>query len=489
MEAGGSLALIRFSSEMSTKARGTRRRFVRRLLVNIRDAMRSTGVVFDVDSQWTRIFVRSSGGPNSFEVLQRVPGLSSYSLVVARCAADLDEIVRTGVEHFAPLVKGRSFAVRARRTGTHPFSSNDLMYALGAALNPGARVDLSAPEVEVDLEVRDDEVYFFSGKREGLGGLPLAVEGRAVCLLSGGFDSGVAAWMMLKRGVSLDYVFCNLAGEAYERSVLQVAKILADRWSYGSRPRLHAVDFGPVLDDIRARTKPAYWQLVLKTLMYRAAEGVAAQVGGQVTVTGESIGQVSSQTLANLAAIDGSSTLPIFRPLIAFDKLDIISATRRIGTFDISSKVREYCAIAPGNPATGATLAELEAERAKLDPAVLLGALASRKIINLRSLTTTDLVVDYLFTQAIPRDAVVIDLRDEAEREKWRYPGSIHRPLWELTASPRSVDRDRTYVVYCDHGMQAAHVAEAMQREGIEAYAFRGGTAALRKSVDEGSPL
>src|SRR5690606_33566595 len=141
---------------------------------------------------------------------------------------------------------GRTFAVRARRSGTHPFGSADVMRALGAALNPGATVDLTNPEVEVAVEIRDQEVYFFSGRVAGIGGLPLGLERRALCLLCGGFDSAVAAWMMLKRGVQVDYVLFNLAGGAYERSVLQVAKVLADRWSYGTEPRLHVVDFGPV---------------------------------------------------------------------------------------------------------------------------------------------------------------------------------------------------------------------------------------------------
>src|SRR5690606_12565058 len=171
-------------------------------------------------------------------------------------------------------------------------------------------------------------------------------------------DSAVAAWLMLKRGVQLDYVFCNLAGDAYERSVALVAKVLADDWSYGTRPRLHVIDFGPVLDDLRAKSRPRYWQVVLKRLMYRAGDHVAQEARAQGLVTGEAIGQVSSQTLVNLAAIDRASSLPVFRPLIGFDKMDIVELSRRLGTFELSSKVQEYCAIAPGNPATAASVRE-----------------------------------------------------------------------------------------------------------------------------------
>jgi tRNA uracil 4-sulfurtransferase len=477
------LIMVRLSAELATKARGTRRRFMRRLTENVREAFRSTGVPSHVESQWTRLFVRT-GAPQALEVLGRVPGISSASRVEEKCAASLEEIVRVGVERFADRVRGRSYAVRARRSGSHPFTSQDVQFALGGALNPGARVDLRHPEVEVEVEVRDEWAYLFSGRSPGLGGLPLGVEGRAVCLLSGGFDSAAAAWLMLKRGVELDYVLCNLAGDAFERSVVQVAKVLADHWSYGTQPRLHVVDFGPALDDLRAKASPKYWQLVLKRLMYRAADRIAQQTRANGIVTGESIGQVSSQTLSNLAAIDRSVDLPIFRPLVGFDKMDIIAIARRIGTFEISSKVKEYCAIAPGNPATSATPRETEAEHEKMDPSVLRRAIEARHVLDLRALSAADLVLPYLYTDVVPAEAVVLDLREEEEWDRWHYPGSVNRPGWEITANPTVLDRDRQYVLYCGQGVQAAQVAEVMQRAGIEAYAMRGGIEAIRKIAE-----
>ena len=129
-------------------------------------------------------------------------------------------------------------------------------------------------------------------------------------------SSAVAAWLMLKRGVEMDYVFCNLAGQAYERSVVQVAKVLADRWSYGTRPRLHVVDFGAPLDELRSKARESYWQVVLKRLMYRAANLVARERKAEAIITGEAVGQVSSQTLTNLRAIEPASDLPVFRPLL-----------------------------------------------------------------------------------------------------------------------------------------------------------------------------
>lgn len=482
VEAGGGeqLILVRLSAELTTKARGTRRRFTRKLLENIREALRGSGESFHAESHWTRIHVRTNAR-DAVRRLQRVPGLSSMSVVEGTCSADLEEIVRTGTTIFADRVKGRTYAVRARRAGSHAFSSYDIQRQLGAALNPGATVNLDEPDVEVEVEVRDQVVYFFSGRAQGAGGLPLGVEGRALCLLSGGFDSAVAAWLMLKRGVQLDYLFCNLAGDSYERSVVQVAKVLADDWSYGTRPRLYVVDFGPVLDALRAGSQPKYWQLVLKRLMYRAASRVAAEIGAGAVVTGEALGQVSSQTLANLAAIDDAADRVVFRPLIGFDKSEIVDRARTIGTFDISSRVKEYCAIAPGNPVTHATRDAAAAEEGRVDGGALAAALDARRQIDLRSVNAADLVEAYLFTDEVPRGAVVLDVREDGEGAEWSYPGAVRGGVGELTGRIGGMDADRTYVLYCDAGMQAVVLAEQMQRAGLEAYAFRGGTRALRE--------
>ena len=474
------LILVRLSAELTTKARGTRRRFTRKLLENIREALRETGEPFHAESQWTRIHVRT-GARDAVRRLQRVPGLSSLSVVEATCAADLEEIVRVGRETFGERVKGRTYAVRAKRTGSHPFSSHDVQQQLGAALNPGARVDLDHPEVEVEVEIRDRLAHFFSGRHAGLGGLPLGVESRAVCLLSGGFDSAVAAWLMLKRGVELDYVFCNLAGEAYERSVVQVAKVLADEWSYGTRPRLHVVEFGPVLDALRAGSQPKYWQLVLKRLMYRAAARVAGEVGAGAVVTGEALGQVSSQTLANLAAIDDASDVVVFRPLLGFDKAEIVDRARDIGTFEISSRVKEYCAIAPGNPVTHASRLAAQKEEAGVELDVLRRAVEERRVLDLRGLNTADLAEAYLYTDSIPDHAVVIDVRAPGEGIAWEHPGALRGDYWELARGIGGMDPDRSYVIYCDAGLQAVLLAEQMQRAGLDAFAFRGGTRALRE--------
>ena len=472
--------LLRFAGEFSVKSRRTQGRFRRRLLRNLDDALTEAGGEHDIEDRWSRVFVRSTS-PDAESHLARVFGFASASPIDLTLPADLDEIARRGGARYAETVRGRTFAVRARRSGTHPFRSKDIEIRLGAELDGEGRVDLGAPDVTVGVEVRDEVAHLFCRRIQGAGGLPLGVEGRALALVSGGFDSAVAAWLMLKRGVELDYAFCNLGGDAYERSVLAVMKVLADRWSYGSRPRIHLIDFGPPLDALRDRTKERYWQVLLKRMMYRAGSLIATETGAEVLVTGEAVGQVSSQTLPNLRAIEPAASVPVFRPLIGFDKEEIIARARRIGTAELSARVREYCAIAPGRPVTAAKTQAVDAQEALVDPGVLERAVQDRRVLDLRRLTATDLVAPYLFTGEVPRGARVLDCRTERDFDRWHLSGARLVDEWDLERSFGELDRADTYVLYCEQGVRTAQIAERMQRAGYEAYSFRGGAQALRR--------
>ncbi|MDE2677618.1 MAG: THUMP domain-containing protein [Gemmatimonadota bacterium] len=515
--------IVRVAAEVASKSNRTRRRFQQRLARNLNDALACEGVRAQVRDRWSRLFVTlpvadaprghgrtldaagptADAGPTSsasdaratgsaahtrpasrandaMRAATRVFGLSSFSRVDAEIDADLNEIVRVGHDLYREAVQGRRYAVAARRIGRHSFSSRDICVDLGAALNAYGTVDLTTPEVTVSVEVRDQRAVLFSGRSEGPGGLPLGVQGRAVCLISGGFDSAVAAWLLLKRGVALDYVFCNLAGPAFERSVIEVARVLADRWSYGDRPRMHIVDFGEAVQELQDRVTPRYWQVVLKRLMYRAAEGVAAGIGADAVVTGESLGQVSSQTLRNLRAIESVANRPVLRPLVGFDKEEIIRIAQRIGTSALSARVREYCAILEGKPVTAAKVLAVDREEAPLDPALVGRAVDARRVLDLRGLADDDLRRDYLWVDALPDEARLIDCRPAQQDDGWRHPRArrvLPRDFPDLAAT---LDRDARYVLFCDNGVQSGQFANLLQAVGYEAYALKEGTRAAR---------
>ena len=475
------MVLVRLASELALKGPRTRSHFVQRLLRNMRDALNAAGASSRIETEWGRIYVPLDNRA-AVPVLGRVFGISSYSIIDAVVAADVAAIADKGVEIFRDHVAGKRFAVRAHRAGKHEFRSKDVEMELGGRLLPFAeKVDLGNPEAVAYVEIRQEQAYLFRTREPASGGLPLGVEGRALSLISGGYDSAVSSWLMLKRGISLDYVFCNLGGDAYERAVVQVTKALADDWSYGTVPKLYVVDFDEPMRELKAKSRDSYWQLVLKRLMYRTASKIGAQMHADAIITGEAVGQVSSQTLPNLRAIDKAADLPVFRPLLGFDKEEIIDRARRIGTAALSEQVKEYCAIAPGKPVTASSVARLDAEETGIDMGVIDRAVANAKLLDVRALTALDLVAPYIFTSEIPADAIVIDCRTEPQFRAWHAPAALHKEEWELARDFRKLDKSRKYVLYCAHGMQSAHLAEKMQRSGYEAYSFKGGTARLMK--------
>jgi len=478
------LILIRISGEISTKARRTRSRFLKRLAANIEDALRSEGISFELRRGWSRLFVEAES-PQALEVISRVFGVQSLSVVERRPGSSLEEIVQAGEELFRERVRGKRFAVRARRTGSKdkiPFGSRDIERALGAALLPYAlKVDLESPEVTAYVEVREGQAYFFTEQIPGPGGLPIGVEGRAVALISGGFDSVVAAWLMLKRGVALDYLSCNLAGEAHRQGVLRVLRLLVGRWGYGDRPKLHLIDFEPLVRELQSKVEPRYWQVVLKRLMIRAAENVAQEIRSPALITGEAVGQVSSQTLQNLAVISQTAKLPILRPLAGSNKEEIIEQARRIGTYELSASVAEYCALVPRQPATRASLKAVLAQEERLDLTLLERAVAERSIYDIRSIDPEELAPAELEIAEIPEGATVIDLRPAAAYRTWHYPGAIHMDLFEALENINSLERDKTYVLYCELGLKSAYLAERMRKEGYRAFNFKGGLKGLMR--------
>lgn len=487
IESANQLAILRFSGELSTKARPTRYRFTQRLLTNIRDALESEGITPEVEVSHDRIFVALPDAASE-EVLTRVFGIQSVSRAERRPVRELADIVRDGEELFSERVRGKSFAIRARRVGNRrpgDIRSQDVMRELGDALLPvSAGVNLGNPEATVHLELSGGNAAYFSDLVPAQAGLPLGVEGRAVALVSGGFDSAVAAWYLLRRGVSLDYVFCNLGGATHQLGTLRVMKVIADRWSYGGHPRFHSVEFGPIVEEIQARTTPRYWQILLKRLMLRAAERIARRIRAAAIITGEAVGQVSSQTLQNLKVISQATEEPILRPLVGMNKEEIIATSRRIGTFELSKVVGEYCDMAPKSPATRAALAVVLEEESRLDLGLLDRCVDNRSVIDLRASDVEALAIPELETDSIPADATVIDLRTKAQYDGWHYPDAVWLDFGHAMKAYPTFDKHKRYVLYCEFGLKSAHLAEFMRKEGFQAANFSGGTRALRRLAD-----
>src|SRR5436305_3282005 len=468
------LLILRLSGDFYTKARKTRMRFFRRLVSNLEAALKAHGISYRLEPTWSRLYLRTPDD-GAAEIAARVFGIQSVSEVQRRSWERLEDLVALGVRTFGEGVRGRSSAGRATRRGERGrigFDSTRMESALGRALlDAGAgRVDLSAPEVTAHVELEPGAVHFFVDKVRGHGGLPIGVEGRAIALVSGGFDSAVASWLMLKRGVQLDYVFCNLGGAAHRLGVLRVMKSLAERWSYGYTPRLHEVDLSPLVVDLREKVSPPNWQIVLKRLILQAGGAVAHRGGRLALITGDAIGQVSSQTLQNLAVISQASpAMPVLRPLLGFNKEEILAVARRIGIYDLSAAVPEYCDLAPPKPNTRAALRDVLRDEARLDPDLLGKLVDDRHLHDLRKVDPEALESLLPEVEEVPEGATLIDLRSAAAFRGGHHPRALNLDFSNALAAYRSFARDRPYVLVCAVGFKSAHLAEKMREAGFDA--------------------
>ena len=481
-----SLVIALAAPDIAVKAPATRRRFLARLKHNLEEALRRAGIPFALRAAGMRFVIETPAVESAISVLRHVFGLAAVVPVEAVAEADLESIADVGERCFRERVAGRSYAVRAKKLGTYPFSTQEIERHLGARLRPAAaRVDLSAPEVTVHVELQGDRALLFTTRHPGPGGLPAGIQGKALVLISGGFDSAVAAWEVMRRGVEVHFLYCNMGGSAFERLVLQVVKLLHEVWGFGLRPRLHVLDFQPLVQALQRETRKDLWQLVLKVLFYRAAAALARIEHADAVVTGEAIGQVSSQTLPNLATLDRFAEVPVLRPLLTRDKGEIIAQARRIGTAPLSERIPELCGLALKRPAVNARVGTLKQQVDKVPAELLEQAVRARRTLDVAAVTAEQLRTSYLFIDHLPEDAVVIDCRDPALYRIWHVPGAINIPFAELLERWRRFERGKRYVLYCTFGTQTPYVAELMQQAGYEAYAFKGGIQAVERAVEQ----
>jgi thiamine biosynthesis protein ThiI len=246
------------------------------------------------------------------------------------------------------------------------------------------------------------------------------------------------------------------------------------------------VDFRPLVQEIQANCPPPLWQVLLKRRMLRAADQVARMTCSAAIVSGEAVGQVSSQTLQNLAVISAATDMPLLRPLIGHDKQEILKLARRVGTHDLSARVPEYCALTPRQPETHARPGRVDKVEARLDADKLKALIEERAIFDLRALDLGKLSAPQLEADAVPEGAVVLDLRSAIAFKSWHFPGALRLDYARALQAYASFDREQTYVAVCEVGLKSAHLAELMHQAGFRAHHFRGGLKRLMRYASGG---
>lgn len=347
--------------EIGVKSPKIRRKFEKKLMDNIKEELNCTFL-----NNNGRITLMSDEDDDTVRsVLDRVFGIVSYSPVYETVTDD-ERIAELIEETLTPLIEeGKfnpdedTFAVKCRRVGTHDFTSQEMAAYAGSVVIKltDAKVNLSKPDFTVYVEIRDNRAYVYYEKIKGLGGLPVGSQGRVVCLISSGIDSPVAAFQMLKRGCCVTLLHCDNTpyGKGSVEKVIKNARNL-EKYSMGEKIRVYTIKYGEYLKQVIKDAPPRMTCVLCKSGMYQVAEMLCKEEDATAIVDGSSIGQVASQTLNNIEATRYHCRMPIFSPLISFDKLEIEAIAKNIGTYETSIIPDGGCAAVPKYPETHADL-------------------------------------------------------------------------------------------------------------------------------------
>ena len=324
--------------------------------------------------------------------ISKVFGVASISKAV-EAPSELNAIGDEAVNYMMKLIDERgikTFKVEGKRADkTFPVKSPEIGRIIGAKVLVGCKVlkvDVHNPDVLLHVDVRSDRTYIYEGKIAGFGGLPLGTNGKGLTLLSGGIDSPVATWMMAKRGMLIEAVHFHsypYTSQRAQEKVEDLARIVA---SYCGRFKMHVINLLPIQEQIVMNCPEEETTILVRRFMMRIAERIAKDTGCMMLITGENLGQVASQTAEALVVTDASVSLPVMRPLIAMDKVDIMDKAQEIGTFETSIQPYEDCCTVflPKHPTTKPKIERILESESKLDVEALVeAAVKSQEIVNI----------------------------------------------------------------------------------------------------------
>jgi thiamine biosynthesis protein ThiI len=385
--------IVRFSGELWLKKLWTRKYYEKRLARNLKQTLKHYNVPYSkLIRRHGRFYLKTDSAVEAADKLARVFGISSVSPAV-ETSSKLDDVIGKSIFLAKNVLKaGGSFAVKCKRVGKQDYSSDDIRNLLGQRVldvfgeSHCLRVDLSNPEVVLGVEVRDEQAFIYSQTIDAVGGMPLGVQPRIVGLFSGGIDSAVGLWLVMKRGSPVVPIYFDnspFTDETTTQRAMKVAEVLFS-WAIGFPRKVYIIQHGENLKQIM-QTNRKYSCLLCKRMMYRVAERLAQQLHAEGIVTGEAIGEQASQTITNLRVLNNAvKDYPVHRPLLGFDKEETEAIGRKIGTYRFSSKKATGCGAVPYQPSTKAKLEEVLKAEEKLDlEGMVTRSLESIKIVEL----------------------------------------------------------------------------------------------------------
>jgi len=477
--------VIKLFPEIIVKSRPVRKQFIAQLRKNLKKVLNLLVEHPGITGSWDFIELDIAEADEHLEQqiidrLQSTPGIDFILKVKPHGFKSIDDIANIVIEEFSNKVQGKTFCVRVKRSGKHAFNSIDIERQVGGALfhnSDNAGVKLKDPEVTVNLEIRDDTLLTVVKRIQGLGGFPMGQQESCVSLISGGFDSSVASYLMMKRGIRTHYCFFNLGGIAHEVGVKQVSHYLWEKYSSSHRILFITIPFEKVVAEILSKVDHSQMGVVLKRMMLRVAGQVADEFNAPALVTGEAVGQVSSQTLTNLAVIDKVCDNFVMRPLIVMDKPEIISISRQIGTEEFAAVMPEYCGVISNKPTTRAKLAKIEAEEQRFDFDVLEQAFENRKVENIDEIYASKTNLQEIEVVSLPnKDDILLDIRHPHELALKPLQLTANKiisiPFFKLQ-SYSELDKNQSYLLYCDKGIMSQLQAEELASKGYQVKVYQ----------------
>jgi thiamine biosynthesis protein ThiI len=460
--------VVKYFSEIAIKSKPVRRRFVTRLADNLRSVLRDIDPRVSVIKHWDKLELETAVSDDAtlarmLEAMRNCPGITYILQVSDHPLGDMEDIARHALAVYGERLVGKTFVVRCKRSGQHSFRSVDVERAVGGALladSEAAGVKLKNPDVTVELEISKDRLFVVQKRHRGLGGYPVGSLDPVLSLISGGFDSPVASYLTMRRGMRTHFLFFNLGGLDHEIGVKEVALYLWQKYGCNQRVLFISVPFEEVVAQLLTNIRDGQMGVILKRMMLRVADRLAEDLGVDALVTGECVAQVSSQTLRNLSVIDEVTSRLVLRPLIASDKGDIINMATEIGTQEFAANMPEYCGVISVNPTTRARLERIQADELNFDMTILDRAIENSKQTRLDRLADEgELLRADVEVLTIPlAGSTIIDIRHPDEEEL--APLKVHIPLlkipfYELHSRFGTLPETSTYMLYCGKGVMS----------------------------------
>lgn len=474
--------IIKVSPEIIVKSKPVRKRAIRLLTKNIKIFLKDYEDDVKINDLWDRIDININSNFDEYKkkeiinILSFIPGIYNFYEVIEKDFQNLDSLFSDIKESFLSSIEWKTFVVRVNRTWRHIFNSMEAERKIGGLFLQNAnstKVNLKNPDITIQIDIKQDKYFVIQNKFVWIGGYPVGFQEKVLSLISWWFDSGVSTYLTMKRWCEVDFLFFNLGWIAHELGVKQVASYLNKKFSKNYKARFITINFEKIIKTIITKVNHKYRGIILKRLMLKCA-CVVWQKYHFALVKGDSLWQVSSQTLINISVINKASSMLVLRPLTTYDKQEIIDISKKIWTYNFACNMPEYCGVISDKPATKSEEEAIIKEELNIVEEEVLEAINTRKVEKIQEVLSEDLweIEKWLEVSYLPsKEEIIIDIRDIEKIEKdplnviWSTILNI--PFFDINHKFENLDQSKTYLFYCERWVLSKLHALYLKEKGF----------------------